>query len=982
LTYNDSLSYTNWYNNGWAVAAWGDTVHAVWFDKRNGNNTDIHYKRSTDGGNLWGLDARLTSNIPWAENASIAVSGQYLHIVFSDYDQGVRQVFYKRSTNGGDSWAQDTVLGNGDQPSVAVSGSNVSVVWKSGLNKIYWERSVDNGDSWQPAAQLTTYDEHLPSVAVLGSNVHIVWQGHWTNQTFDLPGIYYKQFDAATGDSITPSILLSDPSEDDCPSCCGGVDPCVAASELGLVHVVWKTDKVNANDIHYRRSIDGGFNWYELPKKIAAVTQTWLNLGHPSIAASGSKVHLVYQFTSTPQPGVTNDSIFYQRSLDRGTTWGWIANLTPSDTVCINPSVALSDSGVHVVWSDKRDGNWEIYYRHNPSGNEIYFPGFLTDSSSGRHLGRETWFGSQNLHLVMRNNSNDLIYYARTTNGWDEWSVPRLIETPTTWPAWGLYPSLGLVELPMDVYPPWYAVCVAVKPLHTADSLSFWEYNPSSNVWEYWGFPSGANPGPPSLVTDGYTYVYVGYRRGDGRVCCINFSYSDPGSWTPEVIDDNIDCSQVSLGIDAYGRPHASWRRGTGSASRIWYSWRDVGGWTTPEQRSFQESQQPFAEGFANYMYVVSSEGSPSASEILKREKDLTSGNWRQVQVPTNNKPSESPVQALGEFTVWSDGTTNPGDYNDIYYWRESGNPTIVESNPNEWSYWPHSVMWEDWFGFKHLEAAWTESPNAGQPPYRVLAEHLSFSIFGGGGGAGPGAGLEEIGGYYKVQVGQDVPSPYCRKRDGVMRFGEKAVDYANDSLVYELGYLDPKYDFLVKVSSYRETGNDWVQTLSVDGKAFRTLRFAPNKVDTAWLQIPPELYLKDRKVVFSLKNVKGSYVTALGLGLYYYDHKQRGKGGGPQVGVPVALPVREVFAVYPNPAKGQAQIEYSLKVPGRVDLSVYDLTGRLVRKVVEASQPAGVYKVAWDGRDLGGRAVSSGVYFLKLTAPGKAKTARVVLVR
>ena len=85
---------------------------------------------------------------------------------------------------------------------------------------------------------------------------------------------------------------------------------------------------------------------------------------------------------------------------------------------------------------------------------------------------------------------------------------------------------------------------------------------------------------------------------------------------------------------------------------------------------------------------------------------------------------------------------------------------------------------------------------------------------------------------------------------------------------------------------------------------------------------------------------------------------------------------------MYPNPAKGQAQIEYSLKAPGQVDLSVYDLTGRLVRKVVDASQSAGVFKATWDGRDLGGRAVSSGVYFLKLTSPGKAKTARVVLVR
>ena len=152
--------------------------------------------------------------------------------------------------------------------------------------------------------------------------------------------------------------------------------------------------------------------------------------------------------------------------------------------------------------------------------------------------------------------------------------------------------------------------------------------------------------------------------------------------------------------------------------------------------------------------------------------------------------------------------------------------------------------------------------------------------------------------------------------------------------------------------------------------------------MDTAWIKIPPELYLKDRKVVFSLKKVKGEYVTSIGLGLYYYDHKQRGKGGGPQAGEPVELPVREVFAVYPNPAKGQAQIEYSLKAPGQVDLSVYDLTGRLVREVVSGRQPAGMHKATWDGRGQDGLKAPSGIYFLRLSSPERTKTARIVVIR
>ena len=135
------------------------------------------------------------------------------------------------------------------------------------------------------------------------------------------------------------------------------------------------------------------------------------------------------------------------------------------------------------------------------------------------------------------------------------------------------------------------------------------------------------------------------------------------------------------------------------------------------------------------------------------------------------------------------------------------------------------------------------------------------------------------------------------------------------------------------------------------------------------------------------LKNLRGDYVPALGLTLFQRDPKPRGmngggQGGGPQAGEPVSMPYREVFAVYPNPVKGQAQIEYSLKVPGVVNLSVYDVMGRLVQKVVDGKQPAGVHKAFWEGKGADGRLVSSGIYFVRLNSPEKAKTARVVVVR
>jgi len=203
----------------------------------------------------------------------------------------------------------------------------------------------------------------------------------------------------------------------------------------------------------------------------------------------------------------------------------------------------------------------------------------------------------------------------------------------------------------------------------------------------------------------------------------------------------------------------------------------------------------------------------------------------------------------------------------------------------------------------------------------------------------------------------------------------------ARDSLVYELPLLNPNYDYYLKVSSYRETGNNWTQALSVDGGSYRALRFAPNRVDTAWIQIPPLAYERDSRVMFSLKNVQGDYVTTLGLTLYQRDPKPRGKGG-PQSSEPVGMMAEEIFAVYPNPTPAQARIEYGLKIPGEVNLSVFDVLGRLVRTLVRGKQPAGLHRMDWDGMAQTGVRVPNGVYLVRLQSAEKTKTTKVVVIR
>ena len=84
----------------------------------------------------------------------------------------------------------------------------------------------------------------------------------------------------------------------------------------------------------------------------------------------------------------------------------------------------------------------------------------------------------------------------------------------------------------------------------------------------------------------------------------------------------------------------------------------------------------------------------------------------------------------------------------------------------------------------------------------------------------------------------------------------------------------------------------------------------------------------------------------------------------------------------YPNPFNAQTQITFSLASPGNVRLSIYDLGGRLVRKLLKAQANSGNHKVIWDGKDDRGVDVSSGVYFYQISAENKSLTKRMVLIR
>ena len=77
----------------------------------------------------------------------------------------------------------------------------------------------------------------------------------------------------------------------------------------------------------------------------------------------------------------------------------------------------------------------------------------------------------------------------------------------------------------------------------------------------------------------------------------------------------------------------------------------------------------------------------------------------------------------------------------------------------------------------------------------------------------------------------------------------------------------------------------------------------------------------------------------------------------------------RRPMTVYPNPFNLQTTITYDVVKTGTVRLSIYALTGQLVRTLVDGERPVGRYSVTWDGRDDRGRDVASNVYVCRMEA-------------
>ena len=151
---------------------------------------------------------------------------------------------------------------------------------------------------------------------------------------------------------------------------------------------------------------------------------------------------------------------------------------------------------------------------------------------------------------------------------------------------------------------------------------------------------------------------------------------------------------------------------------------------------------------------------------------------------------------------------------------------------------------------------------------------------------------------------------------------------------------------------------------------------------------VPGDPYLEGQVLDASGAPVENAYI---GVQFLHLVALQTGaKGGGTKNGshprsVPLEVPNNNngaaetrLYRCVPNPFSGQTRLNFALRWPMPVDLEILRRDRTLVRALVTRhSLPAGLFSIAWDGRDDANHVLPNDVYIVRLTA-GAADTAIV----
>lgn len=395
-----------------SLAVSGSNVYVVWGDNRDGQ-AEIYVRASNDGGATWGPETRI-SDTPWDSWVpTIAAEGDNVYVGWVDTQDGNEEEYFCRSTDRGVTWEPVQPLtsdrANSWAPTLAAAGNRVHLVWFDQKDSSFQPFEAENklneamdllGLKYEPAAMgvVVPNPEELAKRRAtekleLIMNAAPAWVAGG-GDTEKLRTIL-DAFDAL-GPRGAPYIVKEIK-----------LDEAVALMDLTyssrpLVAQTPKVDQPQARAMRIRAKL-----W-----RIQETGPQWVAHGGDLTMLQG----VLVEFQRMYELATTEWEIYYLRSNDHGATWESTTRLTTAPGTSQRPSIALAGNRLFITWFDNRDGNNEVYFKESANGGDSWGPDVRLTAAPGESVFPTIAVRNGLVHVVWSDtrDGNPEIYYKRS----------------------------------------------------------------------------------------------------------------------------------------------------------------------------------------------------------------------------------------------------------------------------------------------------------------------------------------------------------------------------------------------------------------------------------------------------------------------------------------------------------------------------------------------------------------------------------------
>jgi hypothetical protein len=191
------------------------------------------------------------------------------------------------------------------------------------------------------------------------------------------------------------------------------------------VHIIWTDNSsTGSGDILYKHSNDNGTSF----TGIRNLSNNPGNSTGAKIASYQDNVYVVWEDATTG-----NGDIYFKKSMDNGTSFGNIENLSNNTSFSDSFHIAVSGDNIYVVWTDNATGNGDIYFKKSMDNGTSFGNTENLSNDNGKSYGGRIVISGSNVYVVWNDESTGKgdIYLKRSAdNGTSFSSTQNLSNNP------------------------------------------------------------------------------------------------------------------------------------------------------------------------------------------------------------------------------------------------------------------------------------------------------------------------------------------------------------------------------------------------------------------------------------------------------------------------------------------------------------------------------------------------------------------------